>query len=40
MTGSGFDGPGQKGPEVKQAQKYLPKSGPLWATGFRVSPVT
>jgi len=33
-------GPGQKGPEDKRAQKYLPKPGPLRATGFRASPVT
>jgi len=39
-SGSGFCGPGQKGPEDKRAQKYLPKPGPLRATGFRASPVT
>jgi len=40
MTGSDFVGPSQKGPEDKRAQKYLPKSGPLQATGFRASPIT
>jgi len=40
MTGSGFNGPGPKGPEDKRAQKYLSKPGPLWDTDFRASPIT
>jgi len=40
MAGLGFCGPGQKGPEDKRVKKYLPKSGPLRAAGFRASPVT
>jgi len=40
MVGLGFYGPGQKGPEDKQTQKYLFKPGPLRATGFRVGLVT
>jgi len=40
MTGSGFGGPGQKGPKDKQTQKKVSNPDPLWATGFRASPVT